>query len=153
MIDKLNADKRSILVVEDNPCDFEATLRSLRKAGVEGPIYHCVDGDDALKFLFRKGDYANPIDAPRPSLILLDLNLPGISGYEVLQAIKADDAIKAIPVVVLSTSNNSRDVESCYAMGANSYMTKCIDLAEFLVSIQRATDFWLEIVALPKAKK
>lgn len=147
----MTKDARSILVVEDNPCDFEATLRSLRKAGVHLQIHHCVDGDDALNFLHRQEKYANAEDAPRPSLILLDLNLPGTNGYDVLQAIKSDERVKSIPVVVLSTSNNEKDVETCYAMGANSYMTKSIDLADFLASMQRMADFWLDIAVLPKA--
>lgn len=150
MIEIIENDKRSILVVEDNPSYFEATLRSLRKAGVTGPIHHCRDGDEALSFLHREGSYSKAEDAPRPSLILLDLNLPGTSGYDVLHAIKADKKLKPIPVVVLSTSNNSTDIEACYAMGANSYMIKCIELNEFLSSIQKMTDFWLEIAMLPK---
>ena len=139
-----------ILVVEDNPDDFEATERALRKAGISNPIHHCEDGEDALDFLFNRGEYSSVKDYPAPGLVLLDLNLPGTDGREVLQEMKNDPVKKSIPVIVLTTSTDSVDIEKCYDAGANSYMNKRIDLIEFMAAIQRMSDFWLEIALLPK---
>ena len=97
-----------ILLVEDSPEDFETTRRAFRKAGLKNPILHCPDGDTALDFLFRRGAHA---DAPRPGLVLLDLNLPGTDGREVLQEMKRDEELRCIPVIVLTTSSDERDVQ------------------------------------------
>jgi two-component system response regulator len=139
-----------ILVIEDSPADYEATLRALRKAGLANPIFRCSDGDDALDFLFRRGASTDPDRAPRPSVILLDLNLPGTDGREVLAEIKADDSLKSIPVVVLTTSTDERDIQKCYLAGANSYMKKPVDLLGFISAIQRLKDYWFEIAVLPR---
>jgi CheY-like chemotaxis protein len=139
-----------ILVVEDSPTDYEATLRALRKAGLANPIVRCTDGDDALDFLNRRGAYADPACAPRPSVVLLDLNLPGTDGREVLAEMKNEEQLKMIPVVVLTTSSDERDIEKCYRAGANSYMKKPVDLAGFIGAIQRLKDYWFEIAILPK---
>src|SRR5262250_2498869 len=93
-----------ILLVEDSPEDFEATERAFRKSGLKNPIHRCVDGDEALDYLYRRGRYANPARSPRPGIVLLDLNLPGTDGREVLEAVKKDDVLKQIPVIVLTTS-------------------------------------------------
>jgi CheY-like chemotaxis protein len=138
-----------ILLVEDSPEDFEATVRALRKAGVANPVYRCEDGDEALDYLHRRGRYADPATAPRPGIILLDLNLPGTDGREVLEEIKADASLQLIPVVVLTTSTDERDVERCYRAGANSYIKKPVDLDGFLQAIRRLTEFWFEVVILP----
>jgi two-component system, response regulator len=139
-----------ILLVEDSPEDTEATLRALKKAGLANPIHHCDDGDDALDFLYQRGKHAGPDTAPRPSVILLDLNLPGTDGREVLTEIKKDEQLKTIPVVVLTTSTDERDVQGCYRAGANSYVRKPVDLEGFLAAIRRMTDFWFEVVILPR---
>lgn len=142
--------QQPILIVEDSPEDFETTVRALRKAGLANPIHRCEDGDDALDFLHRRGRWAEPVAAPRPGIVLLDLNLPGTDGREVLAAIKRDDALRSIPVVILTTSTDERDVERCYADGANSYIKKPVDLAGFMRAIQRLKEFWFEIVIVPK---
>ena len=139
-----------ILLVEDSPEDFEATVRALRQAGLANPIYRCEDGDDALDYLYRRGNYANSVNAPRPGLILLDLNLPGTDGREVLEEIKQADEFKKIPVLVLTTSTDERDIEKCYQMGANSYVKKPVDLDGFMTAIQRLKDFWFGVVILPR---
>ena len=144
------AEQQVILVIEDSPEDFEATTRVLRKSGLANPIYRCSDGDEALDFLFQRGAYSDPELAPRPSVILLDLNLPGTDGRDVLAEIKNDDHLKLIPVVVLTTSSDERDIEKCYQAGANSYMKKPVDLGGFVTAIQRLKDYWFEIVILPK---
>lgn len=141
----------TILLVEDSPEDTEAVLRAFRKSGLINPIRHCADGDEALDYLHRRGPYAEPDAAPRPSVVLLDLNMPGTDGREVLAEIKQDEALKQIPVVVLTTSSDERDIEKCYEMGANSYIKKPVDLDGFMRAIQLLRDYWLQIVILPKA--
>lgn len=142
--------KNAILLVEDNPQDYEATVRAFRKAGLANDIRRCADGDEALDYLFRRGSYEDPAKAPRPSLILLDLNLPGVDGREVLAEVKADPDLRRIPVIVLTTSADPRDIEACYQAGANSYVQKPVGLDGFLRAIQRLKDYWFEIAILPK---
>jgi CheY-like chemotaxis protein len=101
--------QQPILVVEDSPEDYEATVRALRQSGLQNPIFHCADGDEALDFLYQHGVHAQPTPAPRPGIILLDLNLPGTDGREVLATIKHDDHLRQIPVVVLTTSEDACD--------------------------------------------
>jgi CheY-like chemotaxis protein len=139
-----------ILLVEDSPEDYEATLRALRKAGLVNPIHRCEDGEDALDFLHRRGVYASVDKAPRPGLIMLDLNLPGTDGRQVLEEIKTTENLKATPVVVLTTSTDDRDIEKCYRIGANSYVKKPVDLEGFLRAIERLKEYWFEVVILPR---
>ena len=139
-----------MLLVEDSPEDREATIRAFKKAGMANPIQCCVNGDDALDYLFQRGRYANAVQAPRPNLILLDLNLPGTDGREVLAEVKKSEKLRSIPVIVLTTSTDARDIEGCYQMGANSYVKKPVDLEGFMLSIQRLKDFWFEVVILPR---
>ena len=146
------SESSQIMVVEDSPEDFEATLRGFRKAGLKNPVVHCQDGDDALDYLFRRGIHAPPAEAPRPAVILLDLNLPGTDGREVLAEVKADESLRSIPVVVLTTSSDERDIQACYQAGANSYVKKPVNLDGFLAAIQRLKDYWLEITLLPRAE-
>ena len=136
-----------ILVVEDSLEDFEAIKRSLGKAGLINEMDHCDNGDDALDFLFKKGKFT---EAEEPGLVLLDLNLPGVDGREILQKIKTDENLKKIPVVVLTTSNDPRDVEQCYNSGANSYICKPVDFDGFMRSLQALEDYWFRISILPK---
>ena len=145
----LSTPNQPILLVEDSPEDFEATRRALHKSGLRNPIYRCSDGDEALDFLHRRGAFADPSTAPRPGIILLDLNLPGTDGREVLSDIKSDERLKQIPVIVLTTSNDDRDVEACYRSGANSYSQKPVDMDGFIKAIERLNDFWFEVVILP----
>jgi len=138
-----------ILLVEDSPEDFETTQRAFRRSGLKNPIVRCSDGDDALDFLFRRGDHA---DAPRPGVVLLDLNLPGTDGREVLTEMKADPELRQIPVIVLTTSSDERDVSACYQAGASSYIQKPVDLEGFMRAIERLNDYWFEVVILPRAQ-
>ena len=139
-----------ILIVEDNPEDYETTLRGLKSSGVANPIFHCEDGDEALDFLFRRGKYSDPEKSPRPGIILLDLHLPGTDGRELLAEIKKDDGLKKIPVVVLTSSADERDVVRCYENGASSYIIKPVSFSGFMEAIQRLKDYWFEIVVFPK---
>jgi len=138
-----------ILLVEDSPEDFETAERAFRRSGLKNPIIRCADGDEALELLFRRGRFA---DAPRPGVVLLDLNLPGTDGREVLAEIKADPQLKHIPVIVLTTSSDDRDVQACYQAGASSYIQKPVDLDGFMRAIERLNDYWFEVVILPKAQ-
>jgi CheY-like chemotaxis protein len=148
----LKTPNQPILLVEDSPEDFEATLRAFRKSGLNNPIFRCADGDEALDYLHRRGAYADAARSPRPGIVLLDLNLPGTDGREVLSAIKGDDDLKPIPVVVLTTSVDERDVNACYRAGANSYIQKPVDMDGFLQAIERLHGFWFEVVILPRAE-
>jgi CheY-like chemotaxis protein len=136
-------------LVEDSPSDYELAVRGLRAGGLANPIYHCEDGDDALDFLYQRGRY-EPATAPRPGVILLDLNLPGTDGREVLSVVKKDPVLRVIPVIVLTTSAHHRDIQECCRAGANSYMTKPVDLDAYLKALRLLTGYWFEITVLPR---
>jgi len=139
-----------ILLVEDSPEDFEATLRAFRKSGLKNTVLRCEDGDEALDYLHRRGEYADPASSPRPGVILLDLNLPGTDGRQVLNEIKNSERLRDIPVVVLTTSADERDITACYRAGANSYVQKPVDIDGFMKAIERLNGYWFEVVILPK---
>lgn len=134
-----------ILLVEDNPGDVRLTTEVLREAKVYNHLNTVRDGEEALAFLFRRKPYEQAV---RPDLILLDLNLPRRDGREVLAAIKNDSTLCAIPVVVLTTSRAEQDIVQAYQLHANCYITKPIDLDQFIRVIQAIEDFWLTIVKL-----
>lgn len=138
-----------LLIVEDSNEDFEALQRFLQRSPKSIPIQRCVNGEQALAFLYRTGSYVDRESASRPGLIVLDLNLPGIDGREVLRRIKQDDSLKSIPVVVFTTSNNPKDVEDCYQYGVNSYIVKPINFAQLKRDVQMLVDYWFEVTTLP----
>jgi two-component system response regulator len=146
----LHTPNQPILLVEDSPEDFEATVRAFKKSGLRNPIVRCEDGDSALDYLFRRGQWADAETSPRPGVILLDLNLPGTDGREVLQEIKKHEQLRHIPIIVLTTSNDDRDVEACYQAGANSYVQKPVDMDGFIRAIERLNGYWFEVVVLPR---
>ena len=135
-----------ILLVEDNPGDVRLTREALGEAKVRNNLQVAVDGVEAMALLRREGVYQ---DAPRPDLILLDLNLPKKGGREVLEEIKQDPNLKHIPVVILTTSQAEKDILESYRLRANAYVTKPVDLEQFLKVVQTIEQFWLEIVKLP----
>src|SRR4029450_425941 len=135
-----------ILLVEDNPADVNLLRESLRQASVTHQLHVTANGEDALEFLCRRGDHAN---APRPQLILLDLNLPGKSGHELLEELKLDALLHNIPVIVLSPSASERDVGRAYDLHANCYIQKPSDLDSFLHVVHAIEDFWGRIAQLP----
>ncbi|MDO7877525.1 response regulator [Hymenobacter sp. ASUV-10] len=139
-----------ILAVEDNDEDFTALSRAFRKIALPNPVLRCADGDDALTYL--QGYGKNP-DFPLhlPALILLDLNMPGTDGRAVLDALKSDERLRTIPVIIFSTSASNRDIEDCYRLGANSYMTKPIEYTVLEERIRLITRYWLEESHLPAA--
>jgi len=136
-----------ILLVEDSPGDVRLTREALRDGKVRNHLSVVTDGVEALAFLRREGRYA---DAPRPDVILLDLNLPKKDGREVLAEVKADERLRRIPVVVLTTSADERDVLRSYELQAACYITKPVDLDQFIAVVQSIEDFWLTIVTLPE---
>ncbi|HXE74057.1 MAG TPA: response regulator [Candidatus Xenobia bacterium] len=135
-----------ILLVEDNPGDVRLTLEALKEAKVSNNLNVVADGVEALAFLRRQGKHS---EAPRPDLVLLDLNLPRKDGREVLGEIKQDEALKRIPVVVLTTSRAEEDILKSYDLHANCYITKPVDLERFLTVVKSIEDFWLTVVKLP----
>lgn len=137
-----------ILVVEDNPEDAALTMETLQEGRISNHISLVEDGVYAMDFLRRTGDYAN---APRPDLILLDLQLPRKNGREVLMEIKADRDLKRIPVVIMTTSNAEQDIFEAYNLHANCYITKPVELDDFIGAVRKIEDFWLTIVKLPAA--
>jgi two-component system, chemotaxis family, response regulator Rcp1 len=138
-----------ILLVEDNPGDVRLTRESLNDAKVHNNMMVAGDGVEAMACLRREGPYVN---ASRPDLILLDLNLPRMNGFEVLDAIKEDPDLKRIPVVVLTTSQAEQDIIRSYNLYANAYVNKPVDLEQFIKVIKAIEGFWLEIVKLPDGK-
>ncbi len=142
------ADLMHILLVEDSIPDIELTLEALADAKVANEVAVCRDGVGALAYLRREGEYA---DAARPDLVILDLNLPRMNGHEVLAAMQADPSLRRVPVAVLTTSTAEADVVRTYDLGANCYLTKPVDLEQFMTVVQALDDFWLGIVRLPKS--
>jgi two-component system, chemotaxis family, response regulator Rcp1 len=138
-----------ILLVEDNPGDVRLTKEALREGKVYNNLHWAKDGVEALEFLRREGKHAK---APRPDIILLDLNLPKKDGREVLEIIKGDERLRNIPVVVLTTSKAEEDVVKSYALHANCYVTKPVDLEKFIVVVKSIDRFWLTVVTLPPSK-
>lgn len=142
-----------MLIVEDNDDDYFATMRAFGKANLANPVRRCTNGDQALDYLFQRGEFSAPDAAPRPGIILLDLNLPGVDGREVLRTIKENRELRKIPVVVLTTSHSELDIEECYAAGANSYVQKPVNFEGFILAIARLSDYWLNVAILPKSIK
>jgi CheY-like chemotaxis protein len=140
----------TLLVIEDSDEDFEALNRIIDQIRtVRLTIHRCISGDDALDFLNQEGEYHDFSNVSRPELILLDLNLPGTDGREVLAIIKNSATLKTIPVIVLSTSANPKDIEECYQSGVNSYMVKPMKFNELKISIQMMLDYWLKAAISP----
>lgn len=136
------------LLAEDNPGDVRLTKEALRESKISNNLNVVPDGVEAMAFLRREGKYA---DAPRPDVILLDLNLPKKDGREVLAEVKADPSLRLIPVVIITSSEAEQDVLKTYELYANCYVTKPVDLEQFIKVIQSIETFWLTIVTLPSS--
>lgn len=144
----------TILAIEDSDEDFEALLRALKRTGVAGgDVFRCETGEEALDYIFRTGRFLSPECAPRPAIVLLDLNIPGTDGLGVLTRIKGNDNTKDIPVIIFSTSENYTDVGRCYLSGANAYIKKPQDLESFYSVIARIKEFWFNTVILPGVRR
>ena len=135
-----------VLLVEDNPADIRLTREAMKEGHMLNHLHVVTDGEQALQFLTRQPPYE---DAPRPDLVLLDLNLPKKSGREVLAEIKQDPDLMSIPIVVLTTSRADEDVASTYELRANCFITKPVDLDKFIHVVQQIESFWLSVVRLP----
>ena len=136
-----------ILLVEDNPGDVRLTKEVFKECKVNNNIHVVTDGAEAIAFLRREGNYTR---VPRPDLILLDLNLPKKDGREVLSDIKKDESLKRIPVVILTVSHAEQDILKAYDLSANCYITKPVDLDQFIKVVKSIENFWLSVVMLPK---
>ena len=134
---------RVIILVEDNPKDEELTLRAFKKNNILNPVVVARDGVEALDYLFARGGHANREPAALPQLILLDLKLPKVDGLEVLRTLRADGRTKLLPVVVLTSSNEEQDLIRSYSLGANSYVRKPVDFAQFLEATRQLGLYWL----------
>lgn len=142
----MKSDTIEVLLVEDDPGDVVITQEALAESKLTNTLHVATDGEQALQFLRREGDHAN---APRPGLILLDLNLPRLSGHEVLSHIKADPELRRIPVVVLTTSQAEEDILRSYDLHANAFVSKPVDFDRFLEVVRQIDSFYISVVTLP----
>jgi chemotaxis family two-component system response regulator Rcp1 len=146
MAGKFQGEMIDILLVEDNEGDARLAKEAMRDSKIRNTLHHVPDGEEAMAFLRQTGSYAK---TPRPDLILLDLNLPKMDGRQVLAEIKGDETLKRIPVVILTVSSAEEDIFKAYNLHANCYITKPIDLGQFMKVVRSIEDFWLTIVKLP----
>jgi two-component system, chemotaxis family, response regulator Rcp1 len=142
--------KRPLLLVEDSDPDAEALQRLARRLPLSWPVVRVTDGESALDYLYQRGAYA---DAPRPVMVLLDLNLPGIGGREILGTLKADPALRGLPVIIFSNSTRSEDVNGAYDAGANSYLFKPSEPAELKDVAFALERFWFGVARLPDVER
>lgn len=143
-------DSGEILLVEDNPTEVELTLRAFKKNNLANPVTVVEDGAQALDLLFCRGAYTGRDPNRRPKVILLDLKLPKLNGLEVLRIIKSDDKLKTIPVVVLTSSYEEKDIASSYDLGANSYIVKPVEFDKFVSAVCRLGLYWLVLNLCPE---
>ncbi|HOG18013.1 MAG: Response regulator rcp1 [Syntrophaceae bacterium PtaU1.Bin231] len=147
----INTELIDILLVEDNPRDAEMTIRALKKRNLANPLHVVEDGEEALDFIFCRGAYEGRTGLNLPKVILLDLKLPKVNGLEVLKALKSDERMKSIPVVVVTSSKEDPDIKAAYALGANSYVIKPVDFDDFLDAMSSLGLYWL-LVNQPPVK-
>lgn len=143
------SDSLEVLLVEDNPADAELTLRALQKNGAVKNVQHLWDGAEALDFLFCRGKYADRGPARPPQIVLLDLKLPKVDGCEVLREIKRDPRTRSIPVIILTSSGEERDLVESYRLGVNSYIQKPVNFAEFQEVVRQLGLYWLSVNTTP----
>jgi CheY-like chemotaxis protein len=139
----------TILLVEDNLQDIEITRRALAKGRVGNELMVVRNGEEALDYLHRRGKFQDPNASPRPGMILLDLNLPKVGGLEVLQQIKKDESLKAIPVIVLTVSQREQDIVRSYDLGVNTYIQKPVEFDNFMRVINTVHEYWVLVATLP----
>lgn len=139
----------TVLLVEDNPRDVRLTERAFEQADVPHDLQVVRDGDEALAYLHREGEYAATDSSPRPHMILLDLNLPRMGGHELMQRVRQDVRFRHVPIIVLTTSARPDDVRQAYDNGANAYLLKPVEFSRFTEVIGHLASFWLETVELP----
>jgi len=142
-----------ILLAEDDPDDRLLTRRALEKSRLANTVDTVEDGEELMRYLRREGDYGEPEKAPRPGLILLDLNMPRMDGREALKKIKSDAELRRIPVIVLTTSEAEQDILQTYDLGVNAFVTKPVMFDDLANALQALGDFWFEIVKLPNERE
>ena len=147
----MNHNSVEVLLVEDNSNDAELTIRELKKNNMANNLFHVKDGEEALDFIFGTGKFEGIRNSDyRPKLILLDIQLPKINGMEVLQKLKENEQTKAMPIVILTSSNQDPDIQRCYALGANSYIVKPVNFEKFAEAIKNLGFYWLLLNQPPK---
>lgn len=143
MEDSQNMNEVEVLLVEDNSSDAELTVRSLKKHNLANRLFHVKDGAEAIDFLFAQGTFASRRVESGPKVVLLDLKLPKIDGIEVLRRIKSDDRTKVVPVVVMTSSREDRDLVDCYNLGVNGYVVKPVEFEDFARAVSELGCYWL----------
>ena len=138
-----NMNEVEVLLVEDNPSDAELTVRALKKRNLANRLFHVKDGAEAIDFLFAQGGFAGRRVENGPKVVLLDLKLPKVDGIEVLRRIKSDDRTKVIPVVVMTSSREDRDLVDCYNLGVNGYVVKPVEFEDFARAVSELGCYWL----------
>jgi CheY-like chemotaxis protein len=146
---KGNFQAMKILLIEDNLQNVEITRRALAKGKINNELYVARDGQEALDFLYRQGKFSSPAVAPRPAIILLDLNLPKVGGMEILKQIKNDPSLKSIPVIVLTVSAREEDIIQSYNLGVNTYIQKPVEFDAFVRVVKVIHEYWITIASLP----
>ncbi len=145
-----NYDEVEVLLVEDNPNDVELTLRALNKHNLANRVHTVTDGEEAIEYIFCTDRYKERSIKNPPKVILLDLKLPKLNGIQVLKLIKSDERTKTIPVVVVTSSQESKDLKECYALGANSYIQKPVEFDKFVDALSQAGLYWLAVNHSPR---
>lgn len=146
---KLDRRPAIILLVEDDLGDQELTRRALAQGEIDNELHIVNDGEEALDYLFRRGQFADPQSSPRPDLVLLDLNMPKVDGKQVLEEIRKDKSLRRLSVVVLTTSSQEHDILISYDLGIQSFITKPVDMKQFMEVVQTLKKYWFKTVALP----
>lgn len=139
-----------VLLVEDNPSDAELTMRALKKRNLANRLFHAKDGAEALDFVFARGAFSNRKVENGPKVVLLDLKLPKVDGLEVLRCIKSDERTKKIPVVVMTSSREDRDLDTCYSFGVNGYVVKPVEFEDFSRAVSELGFYWLLLNETPR---
>ena len=145
-----NMNEVEVLLVEDNPSDAELTLRALKKHNLANKLFHVKDGAEAIDFLFSQGAYTDRRVGSAPKVVLLDLKLPKVDGIEVLRRIKSDDRTRLIPVVVMTSSREDRDLNECYKLGVNGYVVKPVEFEDFARAVSQLGFYWLLLNETPR---
>ena len=146
----MNRSFNPLLIAEDSDEDFEVLELLMQQMKVQNPIHRCTNGDKVLDFIYQEGKCGNRRAVPLPSVILLDLNLPGIDGREVLEQLKSDRSFKDIPIVIFTTSSNPKDIKFCYQNGANGYLIKPVDIDELERIVRAFVEYWLQANISPR---
>lgn len=144
-----NTQMATILIVEDNPADQQLTLRAFKHGKINSRLFIASDGQEAMDYLLHKGKFQNEKDCPRPDLILLDINMPRKDGKQVLSEIKSSPGLKSIPVIMLTTSDQEKDIIDSYKLGVNAYISKPARINEFMNLVNKIEEFWFKLNILP----